>query len=297
MEITSIHKYISLNKLANGTTEVVFAGQPCLSVAEGVGGSLWKINPVFAKLVYGANIFEDIPVCNTVMASTEEAVAAGLVKLHELGAFNTEVDFPEDTYAATIVSISEDAKNHALKNTGTIFEAYIMYNELMKVVDEDRSEYSANVGLSGSTGITAKKKIYLKSASGTRLSGHDSEKDAIRAWKAMPSNKGVKIMREDTDVTEDLLKEDTDAEYEKWEASVRATHPTKNLKFKGRLESGAHTTSAEESGKDRSYGVWDHDKNEGHVLGEETEEKEIKEVESAIKKDKKFISKLGQDSK
>lgn len=137
MNIDAIHKYIALNKMANGTTEVLFAGQPCLSILEGMMGSIWKINPVFAKLVYGANIFEDIPQCTDGSNSTEEAIAAGLVKLHELGAFNTEVDFPEDTYAATMNTIAEDVKIYALENTNTLIEAYFKNAEIMKSIADN----------------------------------------------------------------------------------------------------------------------------------------------------------------
>ena len=134
MDITSIHKYIALNKMANGTVEVLFAGQPCVSVSEGIMGSVWKINPVFAKLVYGANIFEDIPQCAEGYDSTEEAIAAGLLKLHELGAFQTEIDFPEDSYAATMHEIQEDVHKHCLTQANSIIEAHFMSNDIMKKI-------------------------------------------------------------------------------------------------------------------------------------------------------------------
>lgn len=54
--------------------------------------------------------------------------------------------------------------------------------------------------------------------------------------------------------------------YDKWMSDVKETHPGKPLKFKSRFEKGDHTTSAEVSGEDRSYGMWDHNKNEGHVF-------------------------------
>ena len=402
MEIDSLYKYINLNKMANGTVEVLFAGQPCITVSEGLLGSVWKINPVFAKLVYGANIFEDIPVCTEGFGSTEAAISAGLVKLHELGAFNTEIDFPEDTYAATMDVVAEDVKAYALKNSGSLMEAHTKFGAIMKSIDnntfvsefkerevvpvvaesvpvetlvetpsvteaaptkhadifskwnvnknvnesfnsddyylvdkeskkvirnigqkrispehfatpskspllsghikqashtimsglqlnrhgytnESRSEYAANMGLSGAldtakNGTTVKKKVWLKSPTGARLSDHDNEADALRTWKNLDSNKGVKIMKEDDeselDITDQVIAEgkDIDAAYEKWESDVKKTHPTKSLKFKGRIEKGVNTVSAEETGKDRSYGVWDHETNKGHVFNESTEE-------------------------
>lgn len=137
MNIEAISKYIALNKMANGTTEVLFAGQPCLTILEGLMGSIWKINPVFAKLVYGANIFEDIPQCKDGSGSTEEAIAAGLIQLHELGAFQTEVDFPEDTYAATMNTIAEDVKIYSLEKSTTLMEAYFQSEKIMKSILEN----------------------------------------------------------------------------------------------------------------------------------------------------------------
>jgi hypothetical protein len=125
MEISSLTKYISLNKLINGTVEVLFSGHPCLTIRTfgQTNESIWIVNPVFAKLVYGANVFEDIPFCNDEFDSVEEAIADGLVKLHDLGAFNTEYDFPEDTYAATLTSISEDVFEYLMKNKCSIIDA------------------------------------------------------------------------------------------------------------------------------------------------------------------------------
>lgn len=243
MEIESLHKYISLNKLANGTVEVMFAGQPCLvalntpSYSYGLGESYasyaWKINPVFAKLTYGANVFEDIPVCMSSFDTVEESIADGLVKLHEAGSFNTEVDIPDDTYAATMNDIVTESKIYSVKKTNSLVEATIMHNKFMESV--------------------------------------------------VAPSKSV------------------DDEYTKWEQNVRDTHPTKKLKFKGRIENGMDTISAEEPGVDRSYGVWDNKQNKGTVfkMNEETEskeeeKKEEKAISTALKKDKKFVSKIGK---
>jgi hypothetical protein len=490
MDITSLHKYISLNKMANGTVEVIFMGQPCLSVSE---TNVWKINPVFAKLTYGANAVEDIPVCTENEDSTEEAVAAGLVKLEEVGAFKTSVDFPEDTYAATLASnandaaqsVSEDYSKAAFKYSYSLFEVIKSKNrmasgkvcvlsedvinsikdkilgsvelskdELRNVVEsivsgqssfisestglplictrtfdpivvvedapsvdqnvvedaqtqdnvattflsfkarkdalnvsegfndddlylvnkatkkvvrnlgnvrvgnqyrqnrehapevrseikhkdhdvvrgsrakheytmEARSEYTANVALSGAKLGTPfepqKKKFVLKTQGGNNISAHDTESDALRTFKNLSASKGVKIVRESDamDVTAELLNsvsEGADEDYAKWQSDVNAKHPGKKLKFKGRVEQGNHTTSAEETGKDRSYGVWDHEKDKGHVfesdiesIGEDIDQvfersltpEEIAEREKivkALKSDKKFMGKYGKDA-
>lgn len=210
MDITSVHKYISLNKQANGSTEVLFSGQPCLTVSEGFMGNIWKINPVFAKLVYGANIFEDIPQCSEGSDTTEEAIAAGLLKLHELGAFTTEVDLPEDSYAATMNDIAEDVKKYTTKNSKNIIEACVKYAHIMESIKnntfpiiEDRTEYTANIGLAATDPKKlGQKSIVLKHPSGEILSRHNNEGDAIRAFKNLKDTKGVKIVTEEIDITE-----------------------------------------------------------------------------------------------
>ena len=321
MDITSVHKYISLSKLANKSVEVSFSGQKCLTVSEGMMGNIWSINPVFAKLVYGANIFEDIPQCKDAFGTTEEAVAAGLVQLYELGAFNTEVDFPEDTYAATIHTVSEDILKHSIKTTNNLVEAHFKNFSILKSIQEntfpressnkDKFDYLTNMAQGKIDNRKPKSCFYLKDKTGKKISKHDTEVDALKCYKAMPDNYGVKIIKEDTDFQEleILIVEDgNDDKYDKWESEVRKANSGKNLKFKNRIEKGLHTTSAEESGKDRSYAVWDHDKNIGHIFNEasvefkekaiikEPEKEESKELVSAIKKDKKFTAK-GQDAK
>lgn len=247
MEITSIHKYISLNKQANGATEVLFSGQPCLTVSENMMGNVWKINPVFAKLVYGANVFEDIPQCIEPSNTTEESVAAGLVKLHELGAFNTEVDFPEDSYAATMNAISEEVKQHTLKECENIVDAAFKFYSIMEsiknnkfpVLEGDRSEYSANMSLANTDHNSGKtKRIILKHPSGSVISRHSTEDDAVKSFKKLKDTYGVKIMREETesDITVELLGEETGKE--KKEEKEIATAIKKDKKFVSKVDCG-----------------------------------------------------------
>jgi hypothetical protein len=59
--------------------------------------------------------------------------------------------------------------------------------------------------------------------------------------------------------------------YHKWMNDVRAAHPDKKLIFRGKMEGGiipTHTVTAEVHGdpEERAYGIWDHDKDEGHVF-------------------------------
>lgn len=58
-------------------------------------------------------------------------------------------------------------------------------------------------------------------------------------------------------------------DYEAWQQAVKDEYPdvASKLKFKGRIENGKDTVSAEVPGEDRSYGVWDSDNDVGHVLG------------------------------
>ena len=63
-------------------------------------------------------------------------------------------------------------------------------------------------------------------------------------------------------------KEYTDED--EWAEAVKKAHPevAAKLKFKGRVEGGKDTISAEVSGQDRSYGVFDNDSGKGIVLEE-----------------------------
>lgn len=299
MELDKIHKYISLNKQANGNVEVLYAGQPCLVVSEGLLGNVWRINPVFAKLTYGANVFEDIPMCTEGLPSPEEAIAAGLEKLYSLGVFVKEYDFPEDTYAATMTQIAEEAKAIAMSKTKTIMEAGFMYAAMMKNLFEgtDRSEFTANNALASPGANDVKKKVKIKNSAGQVVSSHDTEGEALTHWKSLPSSKGMKIVRESEDGTEvEVVVEasydaEEDAKYDQWEKDVKAAHPGKDLKFKGRLEKGVNTTSAEVSGVDRSFGVWDHDAGEGKVFTPEKEKEEDDKIQKALKKDRTFAPK------
>lgn len=218
MEINALSKYIALNKMVNGTVEVMFAGQPCLTIHEhgynGEKSSTWRINPVFAKLVYGANIFEDIPMCDESFETTEEAIAGGLVKLHELGAFNTQYDHPEDTYAATMNLVAEDVKHFARTNTKNITEAARQYGVIMESIITntfqeicerfEKSEKAANDHLSGIISPIPKiekpsPKHKLIGSSGTILSTHDTDNEAIAAFKNLANTRGVKIVKESDD--------------------------------------------------------------------------------------------------
>lgn len=60
-------------------------------------------------------------------------------------------------------------------------------------------------------------------------------------------------------------------DFEQWQNAVKNAHPehAARLKFKGRIEGGKDTISAEIPGHDRSFGVWDHDEGKGYVLKEE----------------------------
>jgi hypothetical protein len=306
MEIDKIHKYLSLNKQMNGSTEVLFAGQPCLVVSEMAGSNWWRINPVFAKLVYGANVFSDIPSCSQAMPTSEEAIADGLKKLYELGAFTKEYDYPEDTYAATLHAVTEEVKEHVLSKTKNIIEAVNIFTSIMDTVmdgtfdimeKDERSEFLANLAMANKPKSSVSKKVKIKNASGETLSTHDSESDALKHYKGMDSNKGCKIVREEIDGDVDIVIEgemdmdDHDEKYTKWTQGVKDAHPDKALKFKARVENGMNTTSAEVKGVDRSFGTFDHDTAMGTVFNPDKEKVEDDGIQSALKKNKPFTPK------
>lgn len=141
MELENLEKHIHLTKLPNGV-EVMFAGQPCLTVTESCCGEYnWCINPVFAKLTYGANVFEDVPYCVSSSETIEEAVAIGIEKLDELGAFRGMIDLPQDSYVEAHKSLMEDCREIALQHTDTLLEAQYLAEGLFKSFKaEDISE-------------------------------------------------------------------------------------------------------------------------------------------------------------
>jgi hypothetical protein len=70
-------------------------------------------------------------------------------------------------------------------------------NNTFPNISENRSEYSANVKLDkAETKLNTIKKFILKTPRGSNVSSHDSESEAIRAFKQSPNNTGMKIVRE-----------------------------------------------------------------------------------------------------
>jgi hypothetical protein len=63
-------------------------------------------------------------------------------------------------------------------------------------------------------------------------------------------------------------------DYEEWQEAVKKAYPqhASKMQFKGRVEHGVDTISAEVRGIQRCFGVWDNEANnqdgEGTVLGE-----------------------------
>jgi predicted Ser/Thr protein kinase len=81
-------------------------------------------------------------------------------------------------------------------------------------------------------------------------------------------------------------------DYEQWKAAVEKKYPEYKGKFqfKGRVEGGKATISAEIKGMDRSFGVWDDDKDEGVVL-------EAKETPLHLMPTGKLIKKFSKGAK
>lgn len=93
-----IEKYVHITKTPNGAL-VSFAGQVCLIIVGSPDSEMffWRASPMFLKLTTGANAFS-VPQSYTPHSSMAQAVADGLTKLDELGAFYGVIDMPEDTY-------------------------------------------------------------------------------------------------------------------------------------------------------------------------------------------------------
>lgn len=142
MNIESLHKYINIHRVTPTITEVLFAGQPCINVSEASSEFFWSANPVFAKLTYGANTFQDLPTSSSPSFSTlEEAIADGLLRFEELGVFSTSVDLPTDTYTATAIAeaaqgVIDDCMNEAITRSENIIEAIDIKFELLSNIFE-----------------------------------------------------------------------------------------------------------------------------------------------------------------
>lgn len=365
MEITSLHKYISLVNLADGSVEVLFAGQPCLYAFETGDGYWWKINPVFAKLTYGANIITDIPYCVDSYDSIEEAIANGLEKLHTLGQFTTLVDLPEDTYKVKdqideATHIQPDLVYVINKKSGTILAKFP--REEFDKAQEVASQTPGHIAVTGNqviarglkedtkqflTGMPVMEQFIILEEMETAMTSTQKQKvtkpnmailDKLLAGKELEKQEkkdvllsiangeshyidkttGLPLIHPDIQqditngvttpekVTENTDDEKEQKEYDEWVSNVKTAHPDKQLKFKSRIEgpadSRSHTTQAEVSGSERAYGIWDHDKKQGHVFSMDeselsTEQKDKKEqIVNALKKDRKFVSKYGKDA-
>jgi hypothetical protein len=132
MNLENLHAHMHINALANGTAEVMFMGQPALAIGKNsfntVDGDTsdayhWVINPVFAKLTYGANILSDVPYCTKNYATIEQAAAEGMAKLEEIGAFKTITELPDDTYSNAKKYVDEDLNSHALSCCESLAES------------------------------------------------------------------------------------------------------------------------------------------------------------------------------
>lgn len=103
-----IEKYVHITKTPNGAL-VSFAGQVCLIIVGSPDSEMffWRASPMFLKLTTGANAFS-VPQSYMPHSSMAQAVADGLTKLDELGAFYGVIDMPEDTHG-TVSEETEEA--------------------------------------------------------------------------------------------------------------------------------------------------------------------------------------------
>jgi hypothetical protein len=532
MNLENLHAHMHINALANGTAEVLFMGQPALSVNKSNIGSIdsdgnsgqsfcWVINPVFAKLTYGANVLSDIPYCSKHYPSIEHAAADGMAELEERGAFKTITELPDDTYSNAKKYVEDDIMDHSFTKGGlsesiryvtalnmrslkpsisfgelsekvvaktelseseklaraeyalmgmhifsgelvsegseeatgsqtmsertmTLFEEFkaekrriqieeshrllsthesgnrtakvykcsetgehvtkffkdgkhqkdadyftddkadaqgtakhwISKNKLDEAISDDdyyvvnpdkktivsrigkpikrvdpysdptnhpefksaisdpnhkvmrgmkakfagfleeatRSEFDANNSLADKR-LTGKKSIRIIGPTGGTVSKHDSLSDAKRSFiqkKLSTKTHTIQEITDDGEVDITALFESDEEDYNKWASDVQSKHGDKKIVIRHRVEKGVHTSSAEVPGEDRSYAVYDHEKNQGHIfeesveiVGEEViEERELsdsekskkEEIVAALKGRKGFTSKYGKDA-
>lgn len=118
MDLENVHKYISLRKKVSGVVEALYSGQVFAFVTESSdGGATAYVNPVFMKLVCGAETIFDIPApCSA--DSVEEAIADCIQNLHSLNCFkeyDTEFDDNEPSAAVKVnESVEEEQIDEAL---------------------------------------------------------------------------------------------------------------------------------------------------------------------------------------
>lgn len=87
----------------------------------------------------------------------------------------------------------------------------------------------------------------------------------INSYQKMINKKQLMENVADAPFMENVDDEETQ-HFLKWKSDVQAKHAGKKMSFKGRVEQGVDTVSAEVPGEDRSYGVWDAAEKKGHVF-------------------------------
>lgn len=134
MDLNSVDKYLKLQQYPSHT-EVKYNGQPCLAVVESAEGFYWKVVPLFARMVYGAETYADIPYCVESFGDMSEAIADGIAQLHELGAF-IEYDF-EQFDDNRVQMQTEECLELATMYGNDLFESSEIFDEMMS---EDRKQ-------------------------------------------------------------------------------------------------------------------------------------------------------------
>lgn len=117
----------------------------------------------------------------------------------------------------------------------------------------DQVKIGPNVNHAGEVGTVVSassgNRFYIVEINGKKYSFHKSDL----------------ICHEELDESQQVFKD-----YEKWQKAVKAQYPkyASKMRFNGRVRFGFQNISAEVPGLDRSFGVWDDDKEEGVVLSE-----------------------------
>lgn len=117
----------------------------------------------------------------------------------------------------------------------------------------------------------AQKQIFAE----LKAKGHDGvymEAGDRKIWAVLGGSNQIKSAIGNSGEYSDkpsMVKESTEyTDMDEWFKAIKAQNPGKKLRLVDRVEGNKKTTSAEVSGEDRSYGVWDNTKDTGVILGE-----------------------------
>ena len=96
MELENLHKQVSLTDGENNSVKVHIAGHHIASVHPALGGGYaWQANQTW----FAANGFDNSPYSTSSHSDLQTAIADALGAAHDVGAFDTAVEIPDDSNA------------------------------------------------------------------------------------------------------------------------------------------------------------------------------------------------------